>query len=63
MGGAAAVVRWLVMGFDPPLAWLMPLQILHGLTFGATHIGAIHFMGRAVPDSDRPARRRRSMPR
>ncbi len=49
MGGAAAVVRWLAMGFDPPLAWLVPLQILHGLTFGATHLGAMHFMGRVVP--------------
>ena len=38
------------MGFDPPLALLVPLQILHGLTFGATHLGAIHFMARAVPE-------------
>lgn len=51
LGGAAAVVRWFFMGFDPPLEWLLPLQMLHSLTFGATHIGAIHFMGRAVPDS------------
>ena len=38
------------MGFDPPLALLVPLQILHGVTFGATHLGAIHFMGRTVPE-------------
>jgi PPP family 3-phenylpropionic acid transporter len=51
LGGAAAIVRWLFMGFDPPLEWLLPLQLLHSLTFGATHIGAIHYMGHAVPDT------------
>jgi PPP family 3-phenylpropionic acid transporter len=51
LGGAAAVVRWFAMGFDPSLAWLVPLQVLHGLTFGATHLGAIHYIGRAVPEA------------
>lgn len=50
LGAGAAVVRWLAMGFDPPLALLVPLQLLHALSFGATHVGAIHFIGRAVPD-------------
>jgi MFS transporter, PPP family, 3-phenylpropionic acid transporter len=50
-GAGAAVVRWLAMGFDPPLALLVPLQLLHALTFGATHIGAIHFIGRTVPET------------
>jgi PPP family 3-phenylpropionic acid transporter len=49
LGGAASVLRWLVMGFDPPLALLVPLQALHGLTYGATHLGAVHFMSRIVP--------------
>jgi PPP family 3-phenylpropionic acid transporter len=50
LGAAAAVVRWTAMGFDPPLALLVPLQILHGLTFGAAHLGAIHCIARAVPE-------------
>ena len=50
LGAAAAVVRWTAMGFDPPLALLVPLQVLHGLTFGAAHRGAIHVMARAVPE-------------
>lgn len=50
LGAVAAVVRWLAMGFDPPLALLVPLQALHGITFGATHVGAIYFMARAVPE-------------
>jgi MFS transporter, PPP family, 3-phenylpropionic acid transporter len=48
-GAAASVLRWSVMGFDPPLGVLLPLQVLHGLTYGAAHIGAIHFISRAVP--------------
>ena len=51
LGAAAAMLRWLAMGFDPSLAWLIVLQIAHGLTYGATHIGAIHFMARTLPES------------
>ncbi len=50
MGAAAALLRWLAMGFDPPLALLLPLQVLHGLTFGATHLGAMHFISETVPE-------------
>jgi PPP family 3-phenylpropionic acid transporter len=50
LGAAASVVRWLAMGFDPPLAALVALQALHGLTFGATHIGAFYFMSQAVAE-------------
>jgi PPP family 3-phenylpropionic acid transporter len=49
LGAVAGVVRWLVMAFDPPLALLIPLQGLHGLTFGAAHLGALHFMSATVP--------------
>jgi PPP family 3-phenylpropionic acid transporter len=50
IGAAAAIVRWAVMTLDPPLALLVPLQLLHALTYGATHLGAILFIARAVPD-------------
>jgi PPP family 3-phenylpropionic acid transporter len=50
IGAAAAILRWSVMSFDPPLALLVPLQVLHALTYGATHLGAILFVARAVPD-------------
>ena len=50
-GAGAAIVRWTVMAFDPPLALLFPLQVLHALTYGATHLAAIHFIHRAVPPS------------
>lgn len=51
IGAAAAVARWTAMSFDPALAWLIPLQVLHGLTYGASHLGAIHFINRAVPEA------------
>jgi PPP family 3-phenylpropionic acid transporter len=50
LGAAAAIVRWTAMTIDPPLAILVPLQLLHALTYGATHLGAILFVARAVHD-------------
>jgi len=47
-GASAAVVRWSAMAFDPPLALLVPLQLLHALTYSAAHLGAILFITRAV---------------
>ena len=49
LGAAAALFRWTALGFDPPLMLLFPLQALHGLTFGATHIGAMNQLARSVP--------------
>ena len=48
---AASVLRWTLMGLAPPLLVLIPLQTLHTLTYGASHIGAMHFIARAVPES------------
>ena len=48
-GAAGAVVRWGAMAFDPPAALLAPLQCLHGLSFGATHLGALGFIARTAP--------------
>lgn len=49
LGAAACVMRWTALAADPPLALLLPLQLLHGLTYGATHVAAIKFIARAVP--------------
>lgn len=49
VGAAASVIRWGAMAFDPPLYLLVPLQVLHALTYGAAHLGAILFISRAVP--------------
>jgi PPP family 3-phenylpropionic acid transporter len=37
------------MAFDPPAIALPALQLLHGLTFGATHLGALMFVARHAP--------------
>jgi len=50
LGAVAAVVRWLAMGLDPPLPALVLLQALHGLTYGATHIGAFYLMAHVVAE-------------
>jgi len=39
------------MSFSLPLAALIPLQTLHTLTYGASHLAAMHFISRAVPES------------
>jgi PPP family 3-phenylpropionic acid transporter len=51
IGGLAAVARWLAMAMNPPLAVLPLLQILHGLSFGATHIGALSYISRTIPEN------------
>jgi PPP family 3-phenylpropionic acid transporter len=50
LGTASGLLRWTLIAFSPPLALLLPLQCLHAGTFGAAHLGAMHFIARAVPD-------------
>jgi PPP family 3-phenylpropionic acid transporter len=49
IGGLGGTLRWAVMATDPPMVTLPLLQCLHALSFGATHLGAIGFVARAVP--------------
>jgi MFS transporter, PPP family, 3-phenylpropionic acid transporter len=49
LGGAAGIARWSLMGVLPGVAAAAALQLLHALTFGASHLGAMHFMARSVP--------------
>ena len=49
LGALGGVVRWTIMAFDPPFALLPVLQLLHALTFGATHLGAMQFLARVTP--------------
>ena len=50
LSGAAGVLRWGAMMFDPTGSLLWPIQGLHALTFALAHLGAIAFIARAVPD-------------
>jgi len=49
-GGLAAIARWLGMASDPSLPLLVALQLGHGLSFGATHLGSVFLLMRLVDD-------------
>jgi PPP family 3-phenylpropionic acid transporter len=49
VGAIGAALRWTAMALDPPVAVLPGLQILHALSFGATHLGALSFVARHAP--------------
>ena len=49
LGAGGAVIRWGAMAFDPPSLLLPVLQCLHGLSFGAAHLGALGFIARTAP--------------
>lgn len=46
LGGIA---RWLMLGLTTEVPLLVTAQILHAATFGCAHLGAMHFIQRAVP--------------
>lgn len=50
LGAIGAVLRWGAMALDPPAALLPVLQCLHALSYGATHLGAVQFMGQVAPE-------------
>ncbi|GGB37075.1 MFS transporter [Roseibium aquae] len=49
MSAIAAVVRWSLFPFALDFWSIAALQLLHGLSFGAAHLGAVAFLGRVVP--------------
>jgi PPP family 3-phenylpropionic acid transporter len=48
-GGTGAALRWAAMAVEPPAVMLPVLQVLHALSFGATHLGALTFIARHAP--------------
>ena len=49
VGAVGGVVRWGAMALDPPSGLIPVLQCLHGLSFGATYLGAVQFLARTAP--------------
>jgi PPP family 3-phenylpropionic acid transporter len=49
VGAIGGTLRWSAMAFDPPAAALPFLQLLHAASFGATHLGVMGYLSRAVP--------------
>ena len=51
IGGAAGIIRWILSGRLTWLPSIVVLQPLHAFTFGASYLGAMHFLSRAAPFS------------
>jgi MFS transporter, PPP family, 3-phenylpropionic acid transporter len=49
LGGAAGILRWSLTGEASSLPSIGALQLLHAFTFGASHLGAMYWLSRAVP--------------
>lgn len=49
IAGAAGILRWSVLGLTVDPIALACVQLLHAATFGATHLGAMHFIAAAAP--------------
>ena len=49
LAGLGGVVRWTVLAGTTALPALIAVQLLHALTFGAAHLGAVHFIARRAP--------------
>jgi len=43
-GAGFGVLRWAGMAFDPPLAVVVLLQVLHAASYGMTHLGTIYYI-------------------
>jgi MFS transporter, PPP family, 3-phenylpropionic acid transporter len=49
VGGGSAALRWTVLAVASDLRVLALAQLLHAGTLAAAHLGAMHYMARAVP--------------
>lgn len=53
LGGIGGLVRWSGLAVTTDLEALIGLQLLHALTFGATHLGAMHLLNQYAPSGSR----------
>ena len=44
LAAMAAVLRYAIMSFSPPVAVLFIVQTLHAITFGVGYFGVVHFI-------------------
>jgi PPP family 3-phenylpropionic acid transporter len=49
LAALGGVIRWPLLAVTEDVASLLATQILHGLTFGAGHLGAMAFLSRNIP--------------
>ncbi len=44
LSAVVAVIRWALMGLSPGILFLIPLQLLHSVTFALGYLGCVHFI-------------------
>lgn len=44
VSAGGAVIRWILMAFEPGIALLVPLQFFHAVTFALGYMGCMHFI-------------------
>ena len=49
LAGLGGLIRWTVLGFTTWVPALIVAQTLHAATFGAFHLGAMHYLSRNIP--------------
>ena len=49
LAGISGVARWTVLAQTTDMTSLVAVQVLHAITFGAVHLGAMHFVARNAP--------------
>lgn len=49
LAGVASILRWSLTPLTNDFFLLVPVQLMHALTYGAAHIGAMHFIARSAP--------------
>ncbi|RDJ24051.1 MFS transporter [Bosea caraganae] len=49
ISGVVATLRWAGMAADPDIAFVVLLQLMHGLTFGATHLSSVFLLAKFAP--------------
>ncbi len=50
IGAGAGIIRWSLLPLVTAYPAVFAVQILHGFTFGATHLGIVHFVARSLPE-------------
>jgi PPP family 3-phenylpropionic acid transporter len=50
VAGVAGVVRWVAMALEPGVAWLIPLQAMHGVTYGLGFMAVQKFVNTHTSD-------------
>jgi PPP family 3-phenylpropionic acid transporter len=55
MGGAGAVLRWSLAALEPSIPVMIVIQLLHGASFGLTHLGTMMYLSHNAPEGARAA--------